>query len=63
MTQASAGERKILVELLDLQAEARGDHPALAEVRRQVAERIDAFLATLAGYGVDTDALLDELDP
>jgi len=56
-------ERDALRGLLDLQEQARGDHPILADMRRQIAERTDEYLGRLEGFGVDTAALLAELDP
>lgn len=63
MTTATATEVRVLTEMIDIARQARGDHPALAEVRRQTAREIDSLLATLASHGVDTAALLDQIDP
>lgn len=50
-----------LFELHSLFAEAKGDHPALADVRGKIAEAIDAAVAQLPP-DVDIDALFDEMD-
>lgn len=59
---ATAAERKILEDLYAILDGAKGDHPALADVRRQAALQIDSFVAGLATHGIDTDALLDEIE-
>lgn len=41
-----------MADLDDLMAEAYGDHPALAEVRRQIAVEMDRTTAELALFGV-----------
>lgn len=61
-TKATTEERKVLADLLDLFQQAKGDAPALADVRRQISEQIDGLVAIMRSCGVDTDSLLDELD-
>lgn len=61
-TEATAAERQILADLLALFDSAKGDHPALAKVRKHIGNQIDAFVSTLATHGVDTNALMDEID-
>lgn len=62
MTTARPTERKAIADLLTILDDAKGDHPALAEVRRLTSLELDTALRNLAGWGVDTEALLDELD-
>lgn len=59
---ASPTERHALTELVKLMDEAKGNHEMLADVRKQAAAEIDALCNVLAQAGVDTDALLDEID-
>lgn len=54
--------RAAVVDIVRIGRQARGDHPALAEVRRQVALELDKHAATMRYLGVDADALLDEID-
>jgi type VI protein secretion system component VasF len=61
MTTATATEKQALTELVNLMDEAKGDHEALAAVRRQISDQIDAFIEGLRSAGVDTEALLDEV--
>lgn len=61
-TQATVREREALTDLVRIMRDARGDHSALADVRRQTAAVIDETTRVLAGAGVDVDALLDEID-
>ena len=61
-SEATATERHALVEFVKMQREARGDHPALADVRRQLAAEVDALCAVLSAAGVDVYALLDDID-
>jgi cbb3-type cytochrome oxidase cytochrome c subunit len=55
-------EREALTEMTRLFRDALGDHAALAAARRQIAHEIDALVAVLQTAGVDTEALLDEID-
>lgn len=61
-TPISTEARAALRDILAIGRQARGDHPALAEVRRHVAIEIDKHTATMVDLGIDVDALLDELD-
>jgi hypothetical protein len=61
-TIARPEEARILRDLLDLFDQAKGDSDVLADVRRQISAQIDDFCSQLRSHGVDTDALLDELD-
>lgn len=60
--EATTAERQALAELYRLFRDAKGDHVALAEVRQRIAAEIDALVAVLRAAGVDTDALLDEVE-
>ena len=60
-TTARPAEIEALRQMYAILDEARGDHTALANVRRETALRIDAHLAHLASFGVDTDAPLDSI--
>ena len=60
--EATATERQALQDLYKILDEAKGDHPALSDVRRLTCEQIDAMLGVLASAGVNTDALLDEME-
>lgn len=61
-TGATPAERDALTEMYRLLGEARGDHPALADVRQAICAEIDKLTATLRACGVDVDALLDEIE-
>lgn len=61
MSTATAAEMSTLRQLVSLFDEAKGDHEALADVRRQISQQIDAFVSGLAAGGVDTEAMLDEV--
>lgn len=60
--QPTAVERHALTEMMRLMRQARGDHPALADVRREIATRIDTLLEHLRAAGIDVDALQDQID-
>lgn len=55
-------ERQALTEMVRLFEDAKGAHSALAGVRSAVAAKMDELIAILKADGVDTDALLDEID-
>ncbi len=61
--EATAAEIAALTEMLAISRSARGEHEALANVRREAAQRIDAAMSNLASRGVDIDALWDQIDP
>lgn len=62
MEMLSAVERRCVVDLVGIIHAARGDHPALAEVRRLTTQELDKLTATLRDRGVDVEALLDQAD-
>lgn len=59
---ATPAEIVALTDMTRIYADASGDHPALANVRKETAARMDALCAELTSRGVDADALLEEID-